>query len=61
MDSSRTEISEPNPSNVEKKTQFKRPDSVREKFRRDGAHSDGGRSQEHIGDNNQLNDKLRKS
>jgi hypothetical protein len=61
MDSSRTEISEPSPSNIEKKTQFKGPDSAREIFRRDGAHSDGGRSQEHIGDDNQLSDKLRES
>jgi hypothetical protein len=41
-DNSRTQISEPSPSNIEKREQFKRPESVREIFRRVGVHSDGG-------------------
>jgi hypothetical protein len=57
-DNSRTQISEPSPSNVEKRNSSKDPDSVREIFRRLGVHSDGGRSQEHIGDDNQFSDKL---
>jgi hypothetical protein len=44
-DNSRTQISEQSLSNVEKFEQFKKPDSVREIFRRVGVHSDGGRSQ----------------
>jgi hypothetical protein len=41
-DNIRTQISEPGPNNVEKREQFRRPDSGREIFRRVGVHSDGG-------------------
>jgi hypothetical protein len=56
-DESRTKISEASLSNVGKETVQKT--NVREIFRRVGVHSDGGRSQVSIGDDNQVSDKLR--
>jgi hypothetical protein len=48
IDNSKIEISETRAKNVEKSN-----------IRRVGVHSDGGRSQERIGDDNQFSDKLR--
>jgi hypothetical protein len=56
-DNSRTQISEPRPNNVQKGTAQKT--SVTEIFRRLGVHSDGERSQERTGEDNQLSDTLR--
>jgi hypothetical protein len=55
-DNSRTQISEPSQSNVEKRNSSKYQTVLEKPL---DVHSDGGRSQERTGDDNQLSDKLR--